>query len=226
MMSAVEPPARLTEDPDWLLVEEGFTLTREHELESIFAIGNGHLGSRGSLAEGSAMSSAATFVAGLFDGHPGSTTTLAVLPDWSHLSVSVEGGALRLDEGRVFAGAQLARRAGAELIVLQVVAADAPILSGRDSLAPPLYVDQPQHEWSAWAAEFIERLGCVCPLAGLRVRLMLGRGTPAAEILRVARAHVADLIVLAWKGGWGPERAGLSYAKRPVPPWWSACELH
>jgi nucleotide-binding universal stress UspA family protein len=104
-------------------------------------------------------------------------------------------------------GAELARRAGAELIVLQVVSADAPIRYGRDSLAPPVYVDQPQHEWSAWAAEFIERLGCACPLAGLRVRLLLGRGMPAAEILRVAREYAADLIVLAWKGRWGPERA-------------------
>ena len=104
-------------------------------------------------------------------------------------------------------GAELARHAGADLIVLQVASADAPLLHGRGSLAPPVYVDQPQHEWSAWAAEFIERLGCVCPLADLRVRLLLGRGNPAAEILRVARDYAADLIVLAWKGAWGPERA-------------------
>ena len=55
---ARRPPAAA---PEWLLVEEGFTLTREHELESIFAIGNGHLGSRGSLAEGSGMSLARHF---------------------------------------------------------------------------------------------------------------------------------------------------------------------
>ena len=54
-------------DPAWVLVEEGFTLAREHELESLFAIGNGYAGSRGSLAEGSALSAPATFLAGVFD---------------------------------------------------------------------------------------------------------------------------------------------------------------
>jgi len=32
---------RRSSDPGWLLVEEGFALVREHEIESIFAIGNG-----------------------------------------------------------------------------------------------------------------------------------------------------------------------------------------
>ena len=54
-------------DADWLIVEDGFTPTREHEIESIFAISNGHLGSRAALAEGNPMSAPATFVAGLFD---------------------------------------------------------------------------------------------------------------------------------------------------------------
>ena len=60
-------PAVPTGDPGWILVEEGFTLAREHEVELLFAIGNGYAGSRGSLAEGSALSAPATFVAGVFD---------------------------------------------------------------------------------------------------------------------------------------------------------------
>ena len=59
-------PAKLTDGRHWLFVEDGFTLAREHELESLFAIGNGYVGSRGSLSEGSALSSPATFVAGVF----------------------------------------------------------------------------------------------------------------------------------------------------------------
>ncbi len=42
-----------TTDPDWVLIEEGFTLAREHEIESLFATGNGHVGTRASLEEGS-----------------------------------------------------------------------------------------------------------------------------------------------------------------------------
>jgi len=104
-------------------------------------------------------------------------------------------------------GAELARLAGAELIVLQVAAPGAALPQERGSLVPPFYLDQPQHEWPAWGAELIQRLGCVCPLSGITVRLLLGHGNPATEILRVAREQSADLIVLAWKGRWAPERA-------------------
>ncbi len=68
----VELPAAPTDDPAWILVEQGFTLAREHEIESLFAIGNGYIGSRTSLAEGSALSAPATFVAGVFDSDPSS----------------------------------------------------------------------------------------------------------------------------------------------------------
>ncbi|HEX3406882.1 MAG TPA: HAD-IA family hydrolase, partial [Caulobacteraceae bacterium] len=95
------PPAAPTEDGDWLVVEDGFTLTREHEIESIFAISNGHLGSRASLAEGGPMSAPATFLAGLFDTGPRPIPALAELPDWSHLAPVIEGAPLSLQSGRL-----------------------------------------------------------------------------------------------------------------------------
>jgi hypothetical protein len=55
--------AELLIDDAWVLVEEGFTLAHEHEVESLFAISNGYVGNRGSLAEGSPVSSPAAFVA-------------------------------------------------------------------------------------------------------------------------------------------------------------------
>ena len=95
----VELPAAPTDDPGWILVEEGFTLTREHELESLFAIGNGYAGSRGSLAEGSALSAPATFVAGVFDSGAGSVPGLVPTADWTRLSATIDGHPLRLDRG-------------------------------------------------------------------------------------------------------------------------------
>ena len=88
-----------TLDPPWVLVEEGFTLAREHELESLFAIGNGYVGSRGSLAEGTALSAPATFVAGIFDSEAGSVPGLAPTADWTRLSTTIDSHALRLDHG-------------------------------------------------------------------------------------------------------------------------------
>jgi trehalose/maltose hydrolase-like predicted phosphorylase len=92
-------PVAPTLDPPWVLVEEGFTLAREHELESLFAIGNGYVGSRGSLAEGTALSAPATFVAGIFDSEAGSVPGLAPTADWTRLSTTIDSHALRLDHG-------------------------------------------------------------------------------------------------------------------------------
>jgi hypothetical protein len=89
-----ELPAKLTDDPQWLFVEDGFTLAREHELESLFAIGNGYVGSRGSLSEGSALSSPATFVAGVFESVD-TGQALAPMVDWTRKAYSGGSGGIR-----------------------------------------------------------------------------------------------------------------------------------
>ena len=92
-------PVAPTVDPAWILVDEGFSLAREHELESLFAIGNGYAGSRGSLAEGSALSAPATLLAGVFDSEVGSVPGLVSTADWTRLAATVDGHLLRLDHG-------------------------------------------------------------------------------------------------------------------------------
>jgi kojibiose phosphorylase len=99
-LDCAELPLARTEDPGWIIVGEGFTPEREHELESLFAIGNGYAGSRGSLAEGSALSAAATFVAGVFDSEAGTVPSLAPTADWTRLSATIDGQPLRLDRGQ------------------------------------------------------------------------------------------------------------------------------
>jgi kojibiose phosphorylase len=92
-------PATPEQDPAWTFVEEGFVLTREHEIESLFAISNGFVGARASLPEGSALSAAGTFVAGVFDRQPGSVPELVRAPDWMNLVAAIDGKPLRLDAG-------------------------------------------------------------------------------------------------------------------------------
>ncbi len=96
-------PARATADAGWNVVEEGFNVAREHEIESLFAIGNGYVGTRGSLAEGSPLSAPATFIAGVFDvlPHSGATPELAVAPDWMRLAAEVDGQPLTLAKGEI-----------------------------------------------------------------------------------------------------------------------------
>ena len=54
-----------TADPGWLLVEDGVNPAREREIESLFAVSNGYLGVRASIAEGTRFSHPSTLVAGL-----------------------------------------------------------------------------------------------------------------------------------------------------------------
>ena len=99
----VSLPLVPSSDLRWLLVEEGFSLVREHEIESIFAIANGYIGSRASLEEGSRVTQPATFAAGIFADDPVSEPgpALVVLPDWPHLEISVDGARLLIESGRV-----------------------------------------------------------------------------------------------------------------------------
>src|SRR5687767_2254970 len=90
-----------TSDTDWCVVEEGFSPAREPQLESSLTVANGYLGTRGSLSERSSVTSLATFLAGAFVTNPeaGSVPELVVIPDWTHVQISVEGTALSLETG-------------------------------------------------------------------------------------------------------------------------------
>ncbi len=95
-------PVEPTPDPAWVVVEEGFQLAREHELESIFALGNGYAGSRGSLAEGSRLSAPATYIAGVFATPPSSTTPLLPhIGDWTRVRGSAGSHRILLDLDRL-----------------------------------------------------------------------------------------------------------------------------
>jgi nucleotide-binding universal stress UspA family protein len=102
--------------------------------------------------------------------------------------------------------AEIAERGHAELLVAHVAGINvAPSEAG--TLTAPPYVDQAQHEWSAWTSEFLNRLACICPLGGLNVRMVLAHGDIAVEILRLSEQQSTDLIVLAWRGLWEIPRA-------------------
>jgi len=87
-------------DPNWHLREEGFTLAQEHEVESLFAIGNGATGTRGSVEEGSQLSAPATFVSGIFvkSEEPGAIPELLTFPNWTQLKIWINGSELSITE--------------------------------------------------------------------------------------------------------------------------------
>ncbi|HEY9764910.1 MAG TPA: hypothetical protein V6C82_01020, partial [Chroococcales cyanobacterium] len=84
------------EDP-FFLIEEGFDLAREHEIQALFAVGNGYVGTLGSLAEGSSLSAPATLFAGIF----GQEEELILAPDWTHLRAFLAEHEVVLEEGEI-----------------------------------------------------------------------------------------------------------------------------
>jgi trehalose/maltose hydrolase-like predicted phosphorylase len=107
----------LAEDPRWQLVADGWSARTEPAVEGAFALVNGYLGTRGAVEEGSAVSTPATFLNGVFDtatvasaqvastpGHQivaAPTPELVVAPDWSKLRVAVDGVQLTTETAEV-----------------------------------------------------------------------------------------------------------------------------
>jgi trehalose/maltose hydrolase-like predicted phosphorylase len=103
-----------------------------------------------------------------------------------------------------------ARRAGANLLALHVSGAKTEAPEEPGAMTAPQYIDQPQHEWPAWGQEFLDRV-CFCCLADdlqkEKMEMFFATGEPGPEIIRFARDHGGDLIVLPWRGSLAPDRA-------------------
>jgi nucleotide-binding universal stress UspA family protein len=104
--------------------------------------------------------------------------------------------------------ADLALRAGADLVVLHVSTPGSQRPTEPGTLVTPRYLDQPQHGWPLWEREFIDRVrGFGHPEIIEKSRLVVADGEADTAILDFARRNTTDLIALAWRGGVAPERA-------------------
>jgi beta-phosphoglucomutase len=86
---------------DWTLIEPEFDPAKLRARETVFTIGNGYLGTRGSFEEGYPHALPATLVHGVYDDVPGVYTELANCPDWLSLTIVVNGSRFRLDRGEI-----------------------------------------------------------------------------------------------------------------------------
>jgi len=86
---------------DWTLSEVNFAPEQLRTRETVFTIGNGHLGTRGSFEEGYPKAMPATLVHGVYDDVPVIYTELANCPDWLSLLVIIDGENFRLDRGEI-----------------------------------------------------------------------------------------------------------------------------
>ncbi|NDJ19942.1 glycoside hydrolase family 65 protein [Myxacorys almedinensis] len=85
----------------WTVLETEFNPQRLHPQETVFTIGNGYLGTRGTFEEGYPNDNAATLIHGMFDDAAICTTELVNCPNWLPLAITIDGEQFRLDSGTI-----------------------------------------------------------------------------------------------------------------------------
>jgi trehalose/maltose hydrolase-like predicted phosphorylase len=85
----------------WNILETEFNTSKLHAQETVFTIGNGYLGTRGSFEEGFPGDQSATLIHGIFDDAPIVQTELANCPNWLPLTIKLDGELFRLDRGEI-----------------------------------------------------------------------------------------------------------------------------
>jgi len=122
---------------------------------------------------------------------------------WSLRRILLAHDGTPISNPAVAAAADLAQRAGAEVIALHVAARGEERPEARGSIAAPLYVDQAHHEWPAWAEEFTNRVVASGALgSGVHFKLKVTGGQAGSELAQVAHECNVDLVVMAWHGHW------------------------
>jgi universal stress protein A len=115
-----------------------------------------------------------------------------------------------LDTAIVFAQSK-----GAELIIVHVLAPIVPF--GPEQLTQPALLETIEVDARQWAEQQLARLAAAARKAGVRVKVVLLSGDPADQIIRAARTHRADLIVVGTHGRRGFSKMMIgSVAERVV----------
>jgi len=85
----------------WHISENTFDPSKLHSKESVYTIGNGYFGTRGTFEEGYPKDNPATLLFGVFDRIDIGKEELANAPDWLPIKLFVNGERFRLDHGKI-----------------------------------------------------------------------------------------------------------------------------
>ncbi len=85
----------------WYIEESGFDPKKLHSRETVYTIGNGYFGSRGTFEEGYPKATPGTLLSGVFDKIAIGKEELANVPDWLTIKLFVNGERFRLDHGKI-----------------------------------------------------------------------------------------------------------------------------
>jgi len=87
----------------WQISEDTFNpeLKHLHSQETVYTVGNGYFCTRGTFEEGYLKANPATLLFGVFDSVPIAKEELANAPDWTLVSLTVNGERFRLEKGKI-----------------------------------------------------------------------------------------------------------------------------
>jgi kojibiose phosphorylase len=91
----------LLSDPKWWIEEKEFDINKINYYETIFTIGNGYLGTRGSLEGSHTAAFPQTFINGVFDQHDSSIAHMVCAPDWVPLTILANNERLCIQNGKI-----------------------------------------------------------------------------------------------------------------------------
>jgi len=86
---------------NWMITETAFNPETTGKFETLFSLGNGYMGLRASVEEGTPGEVRGCYVAGLFDEFPGEVTELPNIPDWTKISIKLDGELFSLCNGKI-----------------------------------------------------------------------------------------------------------------------------
>jgi trehalose/maltose hydrolase-like predicted phosphorylase len=85
----------------WQIIETEFNPSVLHHKETVFSLGNGYLGTRGTFEEGYPQECTATLIHGLYDDVPIGYTELVNCPNWLPLKIKIAGESFSLHNGEI-----------------------------------------------------------------------------------------------------------------------------
>jgi kojibiose phosphorylase len=94
-------PAGVDSPGPWTIDETEWDPARANYFETILSVGNGRLGTRGTLEEGHHGQVSGTYLAGVYDAHDSQVIDLVNAPDWLDTEVYVDGARLDPDSATV-----------------------------------------------------------------------------------------------------------------------------
>jgi kojibiose phosphorylase len=87
----------------WCIEEHAFDAQKLHSRETLYTIGNGYFGTRGTFEEGYPKATPGTLLFGVFDDVAIAKEELANAPDWLSIKLFVNDERFRLDQGKILA---------------------------------------------------------------------------------------------------------------------------